>query len=61
MLFFIGTPLWLGSWWGVAMAPLFAVLLAIRARIEERALLAGLPGYADYTAQVRYRLLPGLW
>jgi len=40
MLFFIGTPLWLGSWWGVAMAPLFAVLLAIRARIEECAIVS---------------------
>jgi hypothetical protein len=29
--------------------------------IKERALLAGLPGYADHTAQVRYRLVPGLW
>ena len=60
MLFFVGTPL-LGSWWGAAMAPLFAVLFAVRTRIEERALIAGLPGYADYTAQVRYRLVPGLW
>jgi len=61
VLFFVGAPLLLGSWWGVAMAPLFVVLFAIRAGIEERALIAGLPGYADYTARVRYRLLPGLW
>jgi len=61
MLFFVGAPLLLGSWWGVAMAPLFAVLFAIRTRIEERALIAGLPGYADYRAHVRYRLVPGLW
>jgi len=61
VLFFVGTPLLLGSWWGVALAPLFIVLFAIRAGIEERALLAGLPGYADYTARVRYRLLPGVW
>jgi protein-S-isoprenylcysteine O-methyltransferase Ste14 len=61
VLFFVGAPLLLGSWWGLAMAPLFALLFAIRARIEERALLKGLPGYADYTTQVRYRLLPGLW
>jgi protein-S-isoprenylcysteine O-methyltransferase Ste14 len=61
VLFFVGAPLLLGSWWGVAMAPLFIVLFAIRARIEERALIAGLPGYADYTARVRYRLVPGLW
>jgi protein-S-isoprenylcysteine O-methyltransferase Ste14 len=61
MLFFVGAPLLLGSWWGVAIAPLFAVLFAIRSRIEERALIAGLPGYADYAARVRYRLVPGIW
>ena len=38
-----------------------AVLFAIRARIEERALVEGLPDYADYAARVRYRLVPGLW
>jgi protein-S-isoprenylcysteine O-methyltransferase Ste14 len=61
MLFFVGVPLLLGSWWGVAIALLFIVLLAIRARIEERALIDGLPGYADYAARVRYRLVPGVW
>jgi protein-S-isoprenylcysteine O-methyltransferase Ste14 len=61
MLFFIGVPLLLGSWWGVAMVPLFVVLFAIRMRIEERTLIAGLPGYADYRTHVRYRLVPGLW
>jgi len=61
MLFFVGVPLLLGSWWGVAIAPTFAVLFAIRARIEERALIEGLPDYADYAARVRYRLVPGLW
>jgi protein-S-isoprenylcysteine O-methyltransferase Ste14 len=61
MLFFVGVPLLLGSWWGVAMAPLFAVLFGIRSRIEERALVEGLPGYADYAARVRYRLVPGVW
>jgi protein-S-isoprenylcysteine O-methyltransferase Ste14 len=61
MLFFFGVPLLLGSWWGVAIAPVFAVLFAIRARIEERALVEGLPGYADYAARVRYRLVPGVW
>jgi protein-S-isoprenylcysteine O-methyltransferase Ste14 len=61
MLFFLGVPLLLGSWWGLALAPLFVVLFAIRARIEERALVEGLPDYADYAARVRYRLVPGLW
>jgi hypothetical protein len=26
-----------------------------------RTLMAGLPGYADYVARVRWRLLPGIW
>jgi protein-S-isoprenylcysteine O-methyltransferase Ste14 len=61
MLFFVGVPLLLGSWWGAAIAPLFFVLFAVRTRIEERALIEGLPGYADYAARVRYRLVPGVW
>jgi protein-S-isoprenylcysteine O-methyltransferase Ste14 len=61
MLFSVGAPMLLGSNWGLVFAPLFLVLFAIRARIEERALVAGLPGYADYAARVRYRLLPGIW
>jgi protein-S-isoprenylcysteine O-methyltransferase Ste14 len=61
MLFFVGVPLLLGSWWGVAIAPVFAILFAIRARIEERALVEGLPDYADYAERVRYRLVPGVW
>lgn len=61
ILFFAGVPLMLGSWWGLAMAPLLLVLLAVRIRIEERTLREGLSGYADYAARVRYRLLPGVW
>jgi protein-S-isoprenylcysteine O-methyltransferase Ste14 len=61
VVFFVGMPLLLGSWWGVALSPLFIVLYAVRTGIEERTLRAGLPGYADYAARVRYRLLPGVW
>ncbi|MFT4119965.1 methyltransferase family protein [Bradyrhizobium sp.] len=61
ILFFAGIPLLLGSWWGLAMAPLLLALLTVRIRIEERTLRDGLPGYADYAARVRYRLLPGVW
>ena len=61
MLFFAGLPLALGSWWGLAMAPLFLALFAVRIGIEERTLREGLPGYIDYAARVRYRLVPGVW
>jgi len=61
ILFFAGVPLLLGSWWGLVMVPLILVLFAIRIGIEERTLREGLPGYTDYVARVRYRLLPGVW
>jgi protein-S-isoprenylcysteine O-methyltransferase Ste14 len=61
MLFFVGVPLLLGSWWGLVIAPVFFLLFAVRTHIEERELMRGLPGYADYAARVRYRLLPGLF
>ena len=61
ILFFTAVPLLLGSWWGVAFVPLLFLLLAIRIRIEERTLIQGLPGYADYALRVRHRLLPGVW
>jgi protein-S-isoprenylcysteine O-methyltransferase Ste14 len=61
VLFMIGIALLLGSWWGTAIAPVFVILFAIRTGIEERTLMTGLSGYADYAARVRYRLLPGVW
>jgi protein-S-isoprenylcysteine O-methyltransferase Ste14 len=61
VLLLLGTPLLLGSWWGLAMLPLIVVLLSTRAVMEERTLMAELPGYADYATRVRYRLIPKIW
>ena len=36
-------------------------LLAARALSEETMLTDGLPGYREYAAKVRFRLLPGVW
>ncbi|MDX8434097.1 isoprenylcysteine carboxylmethyltransferase family protein [Mesorhizobium abyssinicae] len=61
ILYFAGTALLLGSWWGLASVLFFIVLLAIRTFIEEQALRTGLRGYDDYAASVRYRLIPLVW
>ncbi|KAA3449412.1 isoprenylcysteine carboxyl methyltransferase [Mesorhizobium sp. SARCC-RB16n] len=61
ILFFAGTALLLGSWWGLLSVLVFVVLLGIRTFIEEKTLRAGLRGYDDYAAQVRYRLIPRVW
>ncbi|MGH7081225.1 MAG: methyltransferase family protein [Acetobacteraceae bacterium] len=59
--FFIGTPLLLGSPSGLLGLLVFMPLLALRAQGEEAILISGLPGYREYAATVRYRLLPGIW
>jgi protein-S-isoprenylcysteine O-methyltransferase Ste14 len=61
LLFFIGTPLMLGSWWGVVWGLVLSLLLARRIVLEEGALLEGLDGYDEYTSRVRFRLVPGVW
>ena len=58
---FVGMPLLLGSWYGLALAPVLVALLAVRAVMEEGTLTAELDGYADYAARVRWRLVPFVW
>jgi protein-S-isoprenylcysteine O-methyltransferase Ste14 len=60
-LLFIGVPLWLGSWWGMAVGLVFTALMAVRAVLEERTLARELPGYDAYAHRVRYRLIPFVW
>jgi protein-S-isoprenylcysteine O-methyltransferase Ste14 len=59
MLF--GTPLALGSWWGLLMFAPMIFTIAWRARDEEGFLVKGLSGYKEYCQIVRYRLLPFVW
>lgn len=61
ILFFLGTSLLLGSWFGVLCALAFALLFAIRAVLEERMLRKELEGYDAYMARVKYRFFPRIW
>jgi protein-S-isoprenylcysteine O-methyltransferase Ste14 len=61
LLFFIGVPLLLGSFTGLAFVPLLCLILALRIRIEEATLVAALPDYEDYRQRTRFRLIPGIW
>lgn len=58
---FFGVPLALGSYWGLLILLPLAATLVIRLLDEETFLGRSLPGYAEYRAKVRYRLIPGLW
>jgi len=57
----IGTALLLGARWGLLGLPVLAILLALRAVLEERTLRQGLAGYDAYMARVRWRLVPFFW
>jgi protein-S-isoprenylcysteine O-methyltransferase Ste14 len=61
LLFFLGTALLLGSWYGVLFQPIFIGMLAVRTVLEERMLKEELRGYDDYMARVRYRFIPHVW
>jgi protein-S-isoprenylcysteine O-methyltransferase Ste14 len=50
----------LGSWWSAVPSGLGVMLLLVRTALEDKALKAELEGYAAYTQEVRYRLLPGI-
>lgn len=60
-LMFIGTPLLLGSVYGVWMGLILALTLPIRIIGEEQMLVNELDGYAEYRKKVRYRLIPYVW
>jgi protein-S-isoprenylcysteine O-methyltransferase Ste14 len=61
VLMILGTPLLLGSWYGLIVAAVLLALLALRAVKEENTLKAELEGYDAYAARVQYRLVPGIW
>lgn len=60
-LFTITVGLMLGSWWASIPQVIAALMLIWRTAREDKTLQAELAGYAEFTKQTRYRLLPGVW
>jgi protein-S-isoprenylcysteine O-methyltransferase Ste14 len=58
---FLGIPLVLSSWWAMILSIVIVGLFVYRTYREDQMLIEGLVEYAEYTKEVRYRLLPGLW
>jgi protein-S-isoprenylcysteine O-methyltransferase Ste14 len=60
-LLFVGTPLLLGSAYGLVLGLALVLLLAGRIVGEERLLVHELEGYDEYRGKVKYRLVPFIW
>lgn len=60
-LFFLGTPLLLGSVYGFVLALVLVGLFVRRAVLEERVLQVNLPGYDAYMVRVTARFIPHIW
>jgi protein-S-isoprenylcysteine O-methyltransferase Ste14 len=61
LIFNLAAPLALGSWWTFLPAGITIALTFSRTWLEDRTLQAELPGYKEYAAAVRLRLIPGIW
>ena len=55
------TPIMLGSLWAWIPGMFSGILFILRTSLEDRTLKQELPGYQEYTKEVRYRLIPGTW
>jgi protein-S-isoprenylcysteine O-methyltransferase Ste14 len=61
LLYLVGTPLALCSFWGLLALPAMVPFLIWRLYDEENFLAENLSGYREYQKKVRYRLLPHIW
>jgi protein-S-isoprenylcysteine O-methyltransferase Ste14 len=61
LLYLLGMPLALGSYWGLLVFAAMIPALIWRLLDEERLLDNRLPGYREYQARVRWRLIPGVF
>jgi protein-S-isoprenylcysteine O-methyltransferase Ste14 len=61
LLYLLGGPLALGSYWGLIPFAAIAPFLIWRLVDEEAFLSRNLPGYTKYREKVRWRLVPGIF
>ncbi len=61
LVVFFFTPIALGSWWGLPIAPAMLGVIILRLLDEEKLLHQSLPSYEEYCQEVQYRLIPHIW
>ena len=58
---YLASPLLLDSIWAFLPVSVLIGVLVVRTSLEDKTLQEELPGYKEYTASIRYRLIPGIW
>jgi len=54
-------PLLINSYWAFIPASVSAILMIVRTAMEDRFLIHQLPGYPEYAAKARWKLVPGVF
>lgn len=61
ILTYLGLPLFFGSFYSFIPSAAITVLIVIRTALEDKTLRNELRDYAEYSAKVKYRLIPMIW
>lgn len=61
ILMFMGSPMLVGTYYGVLVGIAFSILMFLRIPGEEKMLKEELDGYLEYMKKVKYRVFPFIW
>jgi protein-S-isoprenylcysteine O-methyltransferase Ste14 len=61
ILMHIAIPFALGTYWALIFSGIIAFMFILRSWLEDETLKKDLPGYTEYSAKTRYRLIPYVW
>ena len=61
LISWVAAPVFFGSYWMIIPAILAIAISFLRTAKEDALLQEELPGYAEYSQKVRFRLIPGIW
>ena len=61
ILAYLAIPVMLDAFWALIPALAVSAAIVLRTALEDRTLIEELPGYPEYAAQTRHRLVPGIW
>lgn len=60
-LFYVSTPLIIGSAYAFIPAGIAIILTIIRTILEDKTLQNELDGYLEYSNRIKYKVIPGIW